>query len=272
MTRNTDYVMAQGADEERRLHAQARVLDPLTRRLFDNAGLTTGMRVLDLGSGAGDVAVVASQAVGPQGCVVGVDNDPAAVDAARRSTAGLANVELRVADVNRLDDVDDEFDAVVGRAVLMHLADPAGALRQAVRKVRPGGLVCMHEPDMTYLWTSVPTPLWDQVRAWIHEAFDRGGADSRMGLSLVSLFRTVGLADPRLMLEAPIGVGDDSPAYGWANIVAAVLPVLQSLGIDDAARVDTGTLAERLDAEIDARDGMVLGPPMIGAWTRTPLD
>jgi ubiquinone/menaquinone biosynthesis C-methylase UbiE len=91
------------------------------------------MRVLDLGSGAGNVARLVAELVGPGGAVVGVERDPVAVELARRRT-DAPNVEFRVGDVQTLQDVEDGFDAVVGRLVLMYLTDPVAALRRAASR------------------------------------------------------------------------------------------------------------------------------------------
>lgn len=264
------YVFAEGTNEEQRLTDQATVLDPLTARLFARAGLAPGMRVLDLGSGAGNVAELAAEAVGRRGSVLGVDRDPDAVRSARRRLAGKPNVEFREGDLCDLSGVAGEFDAVVGRAVLMYLSEPAAALREAVRHVRPGGLVCMHEGDMTYGWASHATPLWKQVRGWLMDTFTRAGANLTMGAELFGAFRAAGLPDPELALEAPVGGGARSPAFGWANSLEAVLPLLERFEIATAETIGVDTLTERLNAEIDAQDGFVLGPLMYGGWCTLP--
>ncbi len=104
-------------DEERRLVAQARLFDPLTERLFREAGVTSGMRVLDLGSGVGDTAMLAARLVGPDGSVLGVDlsSERLAVARSRACDAGLENVEFVQGDLLSLDLGDREFDAIVGR-------------------------------------------------------------------------------------------------------------------------------------------------------------
>jgi ubiquinone/menaquinone biosynthesis C-methylase UbiE len=67
------HQLGSDAAELERLTLQGRVLAPATRRIFAAAGLGPGMRVLDLGSGMGDVALVAAQLVGSTGEVVGID-------------------------------------------------------------------------------------------------------------------------------------------------------------------------------------------------------
>jgi SAM-dependent methyltransferase len=265
----TSYPFADRAVEDERLIAQGRLFDPLTRRVFEQAGLAPGMRVLDLGSGSGNVARLASEIVGPAGSVVGIERDPAAVDLARRRT-DAANVEYRLGDVQTLDGVEDGFDAVVGRLILMYQPDTVAALRRAATRVRPGGLVCLHECDLRYEWAFPRPPLWTQLRTWSLEAMEKVGIQTRMGLSLYTAFRAAGLPGPDLVLESAVGGGPDAPSWGWANLVIGVVPLMERLGMTTRAKVDPDTLADRLLAEILACDGHVIGPPMTGAWARRP--
>ncbi len=75
MEKNThlgNYALNRAPAETRRLQSQAQILNPSTRRMFEQAGITTGMRVLDVGSGAGDVAMLLADMVGPAGTVTGI--------------------------------------------------------------------------------------------------------------------------------------------------------------------------------------------------------
>ena len=77
------YPFADRAAEYERLIQQGnRISDPLTKMLLEAAGLAPGMRVLDLGAGAGNVARLAAEIVGPTGHVTAVDADPEAVEIA----------------------------------------------------------------------------------------------------------------------------------------------------------------------------------------------
>src|SRR5262245_2676904 len=94
------YVFGHAPQELARLEAQARIIDPVTRRFFEAAGITPGMRVLDCGSGAGDVAFLAADLVGETGEVVGADRSAAALETARRRAEGrgLRNVSFVAGD------------------------------------------------------------------------------------------------------------------------------------------------------------------------------
>jgi SAM-dependent methyltransferase len=266
MANAQEYPFADRAAEDERLITQGKLFDPLTRRLLQQAGLAPGMRVLDLGSGAGNVARLAAELVGPDGAVVGIERDPAAVALAQRRTAE-ANVEFRVADAETLDGVEDGFDAVVGRLVLMYLADPAAVLRRAATQLRPGGLICMHEADLCYPCASPQTPLWHQVSAWFVEALEKARFEPRMGPALYTAFRAAGLPGPRLLVEAFAEGGPGAPAWAWANVVSAAVPLMERVGVATRAQVDPATLADRLLAQTLRCDGCVIGPPMTGAWT-----
>jgi SAM-dependent methyltransferase len=263
------YPFADRVAEDERLVAQGRLFDPLTRRVLEQAGLAPGMRVLDLGSGAGNVARVAAELVGPDGAVVGLERDPAAVELARRRT-DAANVEYRVGDVQTLDGVEDGFDAVVGRLVLMYLTDPVAALRRAAARVRPGGLVCMHEADLAYPSASPLTPLWSQTHGYFLLALEKAGIEQRMGLALFTAFRAAGLPAPDLLIESFGAGGPEAPAWAWANVMSAAVPLMERFGVARRAEVDPPTLADRLLAETLAHDGCVIGPPMTGAWVTVP--
>ena len=264
-----DYFNADRAAEDQRLLAQSRLFDPLTRRLLEAAGLAPGMRVLDLGSGAGNVARLAAELVGPDGAVVGIENDAEAVALARRHT-DAPNVEFRVADAQTLVGIEGEFDAVTGRLILLHLPDPVGALREAAARVRHGGLVIMHECDLGYLWASPQPALWGQVREWLLEAAEKAGIETRLGPALFSLYRAAGLPGPRLLVETLAEGGPDAPAWGWANIVSAAVPMMEKAGVTTRAAVDPPTLAVRLLAEVVGSDGCVICPPFTGAWAVRP--
>lgn len=94
------YVLGHTDREMERLKTQARLIDPITQRFFVEAGLCPEMRVLDVGSGAGDVAFLAADIVGNSGEVVGIDRVPAAIaEASSRAAAqGMANVSFQVGD------------------------------------------------------------------------------------------------------------------------------------------------------------------------------
>jgi SAM-dependent methyltransferase len=246
------------------------VLTPLTRRLFAAAGIGLGMRVLDVGSGAGEVAFLAAELVGEEGCVVGVDHDPGVVEVARRHAraAGLANVSFHEGDFRTLP-VETPFDAVVGRLILMYQPDPVASLGALLPHLRPGGLVVCHEPDLSAPIVVPPRSLLTAALGWLTETAARTGGETRMGPKLYPAFLAAGLPAPAMLAEAVIGGGVTFPGYAlWADLVRAILPAMERHGIATAAEVEIETLADRLCAEVVAGGGCIATPTFVGAWSR----
>src|SRR5918993_3364033 len=158
------YVMGYSAEERERLIQQAGLFGPITERFLRTAGLDSGMRVLDIGCGVGDVSMLCAGLVGPDGVVVGVDRDPGALQRARERVAAarLENVSFMEGDFRELP-VAEPFDAVVGRAVLMYAADPAEALRSLLPHLRTGGIVSFQEFDYTNLMALPSSELYERI-------------------------------------------------------------------------------------------------------------
>src|SRR4051794_30488720 len=142
------YPLNHSDRELERLGAQARLVEPFTRRIFRDAGIVSGMRVLDVGSGNGEVTFLAAELVGAAGMVVGTDKAPAAIAAARaRAHArSLRYVDFREGDPREMT-FERPFDAVVGRYVLQFNTDPTAMLRKLAGHLRPGGVMAFHELD-----------------------------------------------------------------------------------------------------------------------------
>lgn len=92
--------------------------------------------VADLACGSGAVTAELAPHVGR---VIAVDNSPEMLAAAKRRTAGLANVELRRGDLGALPLQNASCDAALLLLALTHLAEPAAALSELGRILRPGG-------------------------------------------------------------------------------------------------------------------------------------
>jgi ubiquinone/menaquinone biosynthesis C-methylase UbiE len=144
------YWLGRDVAETRRLIQQSRFLNPFTGWVLREAGISEGMKVLDVGSGSGDVALLAADLVGLQGTVVGVDANPAVLEMAsgRADSAGLTNVEFVAGDCRSME-LGDGFDAVVGRLVLLFVSDSVETLRSLVERRKPGGIVSFQETNLT---------------------------------------------------------------------------------------------------------------------------
>jgi ubiquinone/menaquinone biosynthesis C-methylase UbiE len=267
------YVCGHTPGELDRLSSQGAFFEDITRGVFQAAGLQAGWRVLDIGCGVGSVSFLAAEIVGPAGSVIGLDRAPEAIAIARARAQerGCSNVDFRLATIDGIAG-DRGFDALVGRFVLMHQADPAAALHAAARHVRPGGLVIMLESAMTAcvagFHSSPHSPTYDRALRLISDIIGAAGADVGMGLRLGQVFERAGLARPTLRLHARVEGGPDAPIYRYiADSLRSVLPLAEQLAVSGGADVDIEQVEDALRAEVVASRGVLTSPPVVAAWT-----
>lgn len=270
------YVLGHDEAELARLARQAGILNQLTAPLLQQAGVSAGMRVCDVGCAAGDMTFQVADAVGPTGAVVGIDRsaDALATARARARQANRTNVEFVDGDLGAaaLNVPETSFDAITGRAVLYVLKDPISTLRLLARYVRPGGLLLFHEFDFTLAGLAwPPSPLWQTIGYWWREVQQRAGLNPQMGLKLHSAFVQAGLPEPQLRHDIAMDGGPQSPFYDWiASTTRSIVPSLAAFGVATPEAVAIETLEDRLRTEVVAGGGVLLSPPMIGAWARLP--
>jgi ubiquinone/menaquinone biosynthesis C-methylase UbiE len=264
-----EYLFGQSAAETERLRLQAKMFAPYTARFLEDAGISRGMKVLDVGTGAGDVALLVAELVGREGTVIGIDFNPELIGTARArvSAAGLENVSFVVGDAASVE-VDRDFDAVVGRCVLFFAREPASLVRRLTGFLRDGGIVAFQEPaNATLAPMSLPhSQLLEQLWAWILETYRRAEMDLYMGLRLRSVFAEAGLPAPAMHLDAAAGGGPDWPGYRYmAQLIRTILPQITQLGVATEDDVEIDTLADRLHAEV-GDDGAAVTWGFVTAW------
>jgi 2-polyprenyl-3-methyl-5-hydroxy-6-metoxy-1,4-benzoquinol methylase len=262
------YVLGHTDAELKRLATQARLIDPITRRFLVSAGIAEGMRVLDVGSGAGDVAMLLAGLVGPTGEIVGVDSALTAIHAAEKrvKTSSLANVTFRHGDPAVMM-FDKPFDAVVGRYVLQFIRNPSAAIARLANHLRRGGIMFFHELDWDGARSSPPAPTYDLVCGWIMRTIEGGGAQIHLGAHLASAFEGAGLPAPTLRLESVIASGAAAidAIHLVTDLVATLLPTMERMGTVNASEVDLPTLPQRILAEVGA-NGTLIGRAEVAAW------
>ncbi len=268
-----EYALGHSSRELDRLAFQGAVFAPFTRQLFTQAGIKSGMRVLDVGSGSGDVSFLAADLVGEGGQVVGVDRSEAAVQRARARAIrrNHSNVSFVVGDPAAMP-FDRPFDAIVGRFVLMYQDDPVWSLRQITKHLRPNGLVVFQELDTSACRSCPPVSSFDEASRWLGDALRGSGARPELGLEMHSLFLDSGLPAPNMRVDAVISGAAESPVYSLlAEAVRSLVPTLQKLNIASPANVQIDSLADRIRSEVLARRAVVVSYGLVGAWAGKPV-
>ena len=264
------YVLGHDDAEIERLKRQSDFYAPLTVQALRFAGITTGMRVLDAGCGAGDVSLLISQVVGPTGEVIAVDNSPQAIATAgsRLDALGVENVHFIENDLATLQ-LDAPVDAIVGRLILQHVSDPVAVLRNLTSSLTRSGIVLFQEFDLAVTRSEPPAPLAERMIDFVREAFARAGVDPRPGLHLSDHFRAAGLPAPELMSLGRIEAAPARESVAMlVGVVTTLLPLIEATHVATAAEIDLPTLPDRLASELSARQSLVFPPPLITAWTR----
>ncbi|MFE2181214.1 class I SAM-dependent methyltransferase [Streptomyces sp. NPDC059455] len=257
--------------ETERLQLQANILAPHSAHLFRLAGITSGMRVLDVGCGAGDVSMLLAELVGPDGSVIGVDMNPALLELARARTteARLTNVSYIEVDLTGLR-LDERVDALVGRLILIHLKKPAAAIRALSRLVRTGGVVSFQECNLTRVRSVPPTPFATRSLGWALDALRAAGLTPDIGEQTASLLRDAGLSVEGAATTGPAGSAESAMPEYMEGCFRSVLPVVLAHGQVTEAEVDIDTVAERIAHELKEADAMYWGPELAAAWARVP--
>ncbi|HYQ89946.1 MAG TPA: methyltransferase domain-containing protein [Candidatus Binatia bacterium] len=220
-----------------------------------------GERVLDLGSGLGQLTRSMAIASGSKGRTVGIDASPEQVDEAKRLAKAAKEegwVEFRVGDAVHPPLREEEwgtFDVAHVRFLLEHVPDPVAVVRTMLRAVRPGGRIILEDEDhdILRLWPELPRveALW---RAYI-QTYVRLGNDPHVGKKLVELLHQAG-AEPARNNWIFFGGCSGTPHF----------PGL----VENMSRVLDGARAEILATELlDGRalDGAV---EALRAWSKRP--
>jgi len=265
------YALGYTKAEQERLIRQAAVIAPITERFFREAGIGPGQRVVDLGSGMGDVAMLVAGLVGPSGEVVSIERDARSIARAkaRVAAAGLRNVHFFNTDVNSIA-ADEPFDAAVGRFILMYLPDPVSVLRSVGELVRPDGAIAFQEPSWAaMLALGAGLCLWSQVRHLIREILVCSGANPEMGAALYRAFQAAGLPSPKMHLAMPLGNDADFIRL-TSDLLYSLGPLAEQHKVSLRELGDLHTLPDRISAEVAEANTVVSLIALVGAWSRKP--
>lgn len=240
-----------------------RVARPVTERMMEHLAPRPGATILDLATGAGAVGLAAAAVVGEGGRVIVGDFSEAMVEAARRNAAqmGLRNVEARVLDAERMQLEDDAVDGVLCRWGYMLMADPAAALAETRRVLRPGGRLAfaVFSGPEENPWAALPA---DVLRERGHMPPAERGGPGILALAdpdrLRGLVTAAGFSEPR-MERVPMTWEFADTADYWdyvSDVAGAIVMVLARLDEAERAQVRAMT-TERAAAFADDR-GLVL--------------
>jgi SAM-dependent methyltransferase len=205
----------------------------MTEVILRLASIEPGARVLELAAGVGGAGLATAARVGATGEVVISDGSPAmtAIAAVRAEELGLANVRTRVLDLEEIDEPDESYDAVLCREGLMLVPDPARAVAEIARVLRPGGRVALSVwgPRAENPWLGV---VFDAVSAQLGVATPPPGIPGPFSLDDRDRVASV-LVNPHLtdveIHDVPTPYHAASADEWWARTAALAGPLAERL-------------------------------------------
>jgi SAM-dependent methyltransferase len=266
------YFMGHDNRERQRLALQASILNPFTEQLLQRAGISSGMHVLDLGCGIGDVSLMAAQMVGRYGAVTAIDIDQAALATAmdRARTQAQGNVRFVHGSIDQYEPR-RTFDAVIGRHILIHAGDPLAIVARAHDWLPPGGVAAFQEFDFsTVQFAHPPCPLRDRVMT-VYRDFTGATGRGNMGTQLLHLMLETGFRAPDCRAEYPLDGGPDSPFYEWfTESLRSIAQRAAAAGFVKESEFNLDALEQQLRQEAVSRNATIPGPIVVGCFARKP--
>jgi SAM-dependent methyltransferase len=265
----TSYVFDQTWQKERdRLHSLESLFDGSSRRLLADLGVREGWSCLEVGCGAGGLALWLAERVGGTGRVLATDLDPRFLDG-----HGRANLDVLAHNVLTDPLEDGTFDLVHARAVLEHLPARKDALARMIAALKPGGRLLLEDVDFggptaamlgRYLSASFPNAadVSERVYRSVAAVFATAGADPSLGTQLPALLVDAGLVDVAAEIHTPIVPGGTED---WTRgTIQQLYERLVSTGPASSADLDLMLAAT-------ADPSTYYAPPlMVSAWGRRP--
>jgi ubiquinone/menaquinone biosynthesis C-methylase UbiE len=182
-------------------------------KLWQSAHLTAGDTVIDIGCGIGRTARNMALML-PQIQVIGIDPSNAMIDRARTISLKQTNLHFQVGAIEQLEFPDCSIDLVFARAVFQHLPQPALALAEIRRVLKPGGTICIMDIDDSW-FTLYPEPAaFGQLRQAMNQWQQSQGGDPLVGRKLGTYLQQAGLTDIDVTVEAV-----SSDVYGLENML-----------------------------------------------------
>jgi len=203
-------------------------------RLLSALTLTSGERVLEVGSGPGHLTLEMAEAVGPAGRVCGVDNSDAMNGIARARCSGQLTAEFHLGDATKLPFPDNHFNAAVSSQVFEYLSDVPAAFAEIYRVLRPGGRVVIHDTDWgTVAWHSSDP---DRMRR-ILSAFDGHLVDPYFPRTAAIHLRQAGFKVDRqeVIVQFDSSYGDETVSYYIIEFIAGYVAGINGITADDVS-------------------------------------
>jgi SAM-dependent methyltransferase len=249
------------ADARHRLNLLEEVFDPGTIRHLEHLGVSSGWRCLEVGAGAGSIAVWLSTRVGSAGRVLATDSNISLLEPVK-----LPNLDVQRHDI-RTDDVPGKsFDLIHTRALLCHLPERERVLDRIVASLKPGGWLLIEEPDfVSEHLVSTDTnaqALFRKITDAKAQLDKSRGFDAYYGRRVFDALRRRGMCKVAAEGRAPITAGASPMARFWTVSLMQIHGAFVAAGevTDNDLRAYTDLLADP--------SNVLMWPVMVATWAQ----
>ncbi len=175
----------------------ASIGDDITRKLIERGEIKSGMKILDLGCGDGNVTFLLSNYVGSEGIVVGIDSNENAIDNAQKKSKelGLSNLYFIVGDITQDFKIEhSNFDVIIVRRVLMYLSNPQSTIATAIKYLKPNGIFLAQENNISQTPIGLESmPHHKKINDLIRKTLERENVNFNVGFELNTILTNTGL-------------------------------------------------------------------------------
>lgn len=193
MSRNDNsYLIAVGKKDEARLLILNELFGETSQNLLLKAGLNSGMKVLEIGCGTGNMTGWIASQVGESGCVTAVDISPEQIVIAKENNKkhnNICYIEKSIFDLNNI----SQFDLIYSRFVIMHQNQPFEALKAILSLLKEGGALVCEEAANTVAACCPDSAVFKKSRELILSLYKMKNIDHDFGSHIYDYFRKLGL-------------------------------------------------------------------------------
>ena len=211
-----------------------------THQFLINSGLKKGMRVLDVGCGAGFMSIAIAEAVGPTGKVIAMDNSPEQLEIAQELLLGydLPQLEFVQKSVGDLVNLEEKFDFVYSRFLLVHLQNPYAMIKAIYDLLDDDGIFACESAILGHEFCFPEDDAFNRWRELNHNVFKAMGKDPQTGKKLHNMMFDAGFTDLTGKLYQPVLTTKRQREEMLLNDLLEQAPTFIAMGLATQEEID----------------------------------